>query len=183
MPSLTKVGRRFEVPFTVIEGGSGIIRGVMSETDQKQIPVNAFVNSRHVLRTPLVTALRAGMVIRSAGGMIFIVGTNGTSEQPEGTLWQSWRLFQATQQVAWKHRKKVIDPVTLLERDDGYTDPVNIWVALEPLDREFADYKMSASFEQSRVITGQPIAHDDLIDDRKVTRADSAMGVIIGVVT
>jgi hypothetical protein len=31
---------------------------------------------------------------------------------------------------------------------------------------------MSASFEQSRVITGRPILHDDLIDGRKVTRAE-----------
>lgn len=183
MASLSKVGRRFEVPFTIVEGGSGVVRGVVSEADQKQIPVYAFVNPRHVLRTPLKTALRSGMVLRSPAGTHYIVGNNGPSEQPEGTIWQSWRLFEATAQVQWKRRVKVIDTITQLERDDGYTDPVTIWAAIEPIDREVSDFRMSASFEQSRVITGKQILHDDLINDRKVTRAESALGVTIGVLT
>jgi hypothetical protein len=183
MASLSKVGRRFEVPFTVVEGGSGVVHGVMSETDQKQIPVYAFVNSRHVLRTKVKTALKPGMVLRTPSGSHFIVGNNGPSEQAEGTIWISWRLFEATQQVQWKRRVKVVDTVTQLERDDGYTDPVAIWAAVEPLDREVGDFRMSASFEQSRIITGQPLQHDDLIDDRKVTRAERTLGIIIGVIT
>jgi hypothetical protein len=183
MASLSKVGRRFEVPFTIIEGGSGVIRGVMSEADQKQIPVYAFVNPRHVLRTPLKTALRTGMVVRSQSGAVFIVGENGPSEQPEGTIWMSWRLFDATQQVHWTRRRKTIDPVTRLERDQGFDDLGLIWAAIEPLDREVSDFRMSASFEQARIITGQPIKHDDLIDERKVTRSERALGVTIGVLT
>lgn len=183
MASLTKVGRRFEVPFTVIEGGSGVIRGVMSEADQKQIPVYAFVNPRHILRTTVKTALRAGMVLRSPAGSVFIVGNNGPSEQPEGTLWMSWRLFEATVQVSWKRRKKVTDVVTELERDDGFDNLGTIWAAIEPLDRELSDFRMSANFEQARIITGRNILHDDLVDDRKVTRAETSLGVVIGVLT
>ena len=183
MASLTKVGARFEVPFAVVEGGSGVVRGVMSEADQKQIPVYAFVNPRHVLRTPVKTALKVGMVLRSPAGAHFIVGENGPSEQREGPLWMSWRLFEATQKVEWKQRKKKIDPITQLERDDGFTAPVMIWAAIEPLDREVSDFRMSASFEQSRIITGRPIKHDDLIDGRKVTRAETTLGVIIGTLT
>lgn len=183
MASLSKVGRRFEVPFTIVEGGKGVIRGEMSEADQKQIPVYAFVNPRHVLRTRGPTALREGMVLRSPVGAHFIVGQNGPSEQRQGPIWQSWRLFEATQQVEWKSRKKIVDPVTKLERDDGYTTPVMIWAAIEPLDREQSDFRMSASFEQARIITGRPIKHDDVIDGRKVTRAERSLGVIIGVLT
>jgi hypothetical protein len=183
MASLKKVGRRFEVPLTVIEGGSGTIFGVVSETDQKQIPVYAFVNSRHVLRTKVNSPVKLGMVVQTASGTKFIVGENGPSEQAEGTLWMSWRLFEATQQVTWQRRKKVIDVVTELERDDGLEDLGSFWAAVEPLDREVSDFRMSASFEQSRIITGRPIKHDDLVDGRKVTRADPALGIIIGVLT
>lgn len=183
MASLTKVGRRFEVPFTIVEGGSGVIHGVMSEADQKQIPVYAFVNPRHVLRTTIKTALRAGMVLRSPAGAYLIVGNNGPSEQPEGPLWQSWRLFDATGRYTWQRRKKVTDPVTHLERDDGYEDMGMMWAALEPLDRELSDFRMSGSFEQARLIAGKQFRHDDLIDGRKVTRADLTLGVTIGVLT
>lgn len=183
MASLSKVGRRFEVPFTIVEGGKGLIRGEMSEADQKQIPVYAFVNPRHVLRTRGTSALKEGMVLRSPAGSHFIVGQNGPSEQPQGTIWHSWRLFEATQQVSWKRRKKVQDPITKLDRDDGLEDMGMIWAAIEPLDREQSDFRMSASFEQARVIVGRPIKHDDLIEDRKVTRAERSLGVIIGVLT
>jgi hypothetical protein len=118
MASLKKVGRRFEVPLTVVEGGSGIVHGVISEADQKQIPVYAFVNPRHVLRTPKTACRKSGMVLRTPAGSHFIVGNNGPSEQPEGTIWQSWRCSRRPA-GQWQRRKKVIDPVTQLERDDG----------------------------------------------------------------
>lgn len=183
MASLKKVGARFNVPFTIVEGGSGIIHGLMSEADQKQIPVYAFVNPRRVLRTPLQTALRAGMVLRTPAGAHFIVGTNGPSDQPEGTIWQSWRLFEATEKVRWQRREKTLDLVTNLPRDAGLQELGEIWAAVEPLDREIGDFRMSANFEQSRIITGRPIKHDDLINERKVTRAERSLGVIIGVLT
>jgi hypothetical protein len=183
MVSLAKVGRRFEVPLVVVEGGRGTLSGVITEADQKQIPVYAFVNPRHVLRTPMVSAARVGMVIRTPAGALYILGENGPSEQREGTLWQSWRLFEVTGRYSWKRRNKVIDPATQLERDDGYEDMGPIYCALEPLDREVGDFRMSASFEQSRIITGRDVRHDDLVDGRKVTRADRTLGVVIGVIT
>ena len=62
MVSLASVARRFEVPFTVIEGGRGQVTGILSETDQNSQPSYVFVQPRHVLRTPFPTALKAGMV-------------------------------------------------------------------------------------------------------------------------
>ncbi|WP_037500751.1 hypothetical protein [Sphingomonas jaspsi] len=183
MASLARVGRRNEIPLSIVEGGSGMIHGVVSEADQKQIPVYAFVNPRHVLRTKPSCPLKTGMVIKTPHGDHFIVGTNGPSEQREGTLWQSWRLFEATQLVHWQRRTQVEDKVTGLKRDGVLQDMGMIWAAVEPLDREVGDFRMSASFEQSRVITGRPIKHDDLIDNRKVSRAEPSLGVIIGVVT
>lgn len=183
MARLAKVGARFRIPLQIVESGSGTIMGEVTEADQKQIPVYAFVNPRHVLRTAAASPVKTGMVIRTPAGQHFIVGSNGPSEQAEGTLWQSWRLFEATSKVSWQRRKKIVDTVTQLERDDGLEDLGTIWAAIEPLDREVSDFRMSASFEQSRVITGKTIKHDDLIDGRKVTRAEPTLGVIIGVLT
>lgn len=183
MASLTRVGRRYEVPFTILEGGSGTVHGHIAEADQGQIPSFQFIPARQILRTPARTALKLAMVIRSPAGVVYIVGENGPSEQREGQLWQSWRLFEATGRFKWQRRVKGIDPVTHLERDDGLEDLGTIWCAVEPLDREVGDFRMSASFEQARVITGQPIRHDDLIDERKVSRADAILGVYIGTLT
>jgi len=183
MASLKKIGRRYEVPLTVVEGGSGIVSGILSETDQKQIPVYAFVFSRHVLRTPAITPCKVGMVLRSPAGVMYVVGDNGPSEQRQGTLWQSFRLFVATDKVEWSRRTKMVDAVALVERDVGGPLPKigDIWVTIEPLDREAPDYKAHASFEQSRFITGQPVKADDTLNGRKVIRSERMLGLYIGV--
>jgi hypothetical protein len=180
MAGLTKLNRRFEIPLTVVEGGSGIVMGSVTEADQKQLPVNVFINPRHVLRTSAVTAVKPGMVLRTPAGSHFIVGNNGPSDQPEGTIWQSWRLFEATEQLLWQRRTQTVDPVTQLKRDSGPEDLGMIWVAVEMLARQISDYRTSQNFEQSQIITGQAIQTDDLLGGRKVTRAVEAMGVIVG---
>jgi hypothetical protein len=183
MASLSKINSRFEIPLTVVEGGSGIIMGVVTEADQKQLPVNVFINPRHVLRTSAVTAVKPGMVLRTPAGSHYIVGYNGPSDQPEGTIWQSWRLFEATDQLKWERRTKVTDTVTQLDRDGPLEDLGMIWVAVEMLARQLTDFRTSQNFEQSQIITGRPVQTDDLLGGRKVTRAVIAMGITVGALT
>jgi hypothetical protein len=183
MVSLTSVGRRFEVPFAVIEGGTGVITAILSETDQNSQPSYVFVQPRHVLRTTAPTALRAGMVIRSPGGSPFIVGLNGPSEQREGTLWDSFRLFEPTGRYALSRRTKVLDPIAKQYKEGPVQQIGTIWSAMEPLDREQADREMRVNFEQRRFITGSMVAPGDLIDNRTVTKVDRQLGLAIGVLT
>lgn len=183
MASLTRIGRRYEVPFTIVEGGSGIVHGLIGEADQGQIPSFQFIPARKILRTPAQTALALSMVIRAPSGTHYIVGENGPSERPEGELFQSWRLFEATGRYRWMRRTKLEDAATGLPKEGVPEDMGLIWCALEPLDREVGDFRMSASFEQSRVITGKEIRHDDLVDGRKVIKADAILGVHIGTLT
>lgn len=183
MPSLSNIDRRFQVPLTVVEGGSGIVYGVLTEADQKQLPVNVFINPRHVLRTKVQTAIKAGMVLKTASGSHYIVGYNGPSEQAQGTIWQSWRLFEATKQIEWRRRRKVVDPITKLERDDGYEPMGTIWAAFEMLSRQLTDYRAVENFEQTQIIVGQPVKLDDILDNRKVTRMVPTMGVQVGAIT
>lgn len=183
MVSLTSVSRRFEIVFTVIEGGRGQIKAVLSETDQNSQPSYVFVQPRHVLRTASPSALRAGMVIQSPGGSPFIVGENGPSEQREGTLWNSYRLFEPTGRYLVSRRTKIMDTIAKQYRE-GPVQPISyIWAAMEPLDREQSDREMRVSFEQSRFITGATILPGDLIDNRAVVKVDRQLGLAIGVVT
>lgn len=183
MVSLASVGERFEIPFTVIEGGQGVVSAVLSETNQNEQPSYIFVQPRHVLRATFPTAIRSGMVLRSPAGAVFIVGDNGPSETYRGALWQSFRLFEPTGRYTWQRRKKKIDPITKLSRDDGMQDMGFIWVAIEPIEREAFDVTLRTSFEQTRFITGASIAADDVVDNRTVTKVDKQLGLSIGVLT
>lgn len=183
MTKLAQLHRRFAIPLKVIEGGRGTIHGVLTETDQTQIPAYTFVNPRRILRTDPKTAIRAGMAVQSPSGEVFIVGDNGPSDAPGGTLWQSWRLFEATQQVTWTRRSFIIDPVTEMKREGQPQDLGKIWCLIEPLDRETPDLAMRASHEQDRVLCGADIQNDDIVNGKKVIRADRVLGVRLGTLT
>jgi hypothetical protein len=183
MVSLKTVGERFYHHFEVIDNGTGFVRGILSETEQQSQPSYVFVAPRHVFRTPHPTALRPGMAIRDRIGDVFIVGVNGPSERREGTLWQSFRLMQATGQYTWTRRRRIMDPITKTLRENGVEDKGLIWAALEALDREVTDREMRQNFEQRRVITGANIQAGDLIDNQAITKVDTQLGLRIGVLT
>lgn len=183
MVSLKSVGERYEIPFSLVEGGTGIVTGILTETDQNSQPSYIFVQPRHVLRTLAPTAIKNGMVLRSPSGSLFIVGANGPSETYRGTLWQSFRLFEPTARVPWQRRKFRVDPISKQKREDGITELGLIWVAIEPIDREAYDVTLRTSFEQTRFITGAAVKSDDLIDNRAVTKVDKQLGLSIGVLT
>lgn len=183
MSRLNRLHRRFQVPLTVVEGGSGIIYGQLSETDQTQIPAYTFVNPRRILRTDFKTPLRKGMVLRSPSGEVYIVGENGASDVPSGTIWQSWRLFEANGQFSWVRRTTVIDQVTHLPREGEQVDMGLIWVAVEPLDREAPDRRLRTSHEQDRFICGADVQSNDIVNGKKVIRADRVLGIKLGVLT
>jgi hypothetical protein len=183
MVSLASVSRRFEIPFRVISGGAGVVMATLSETDQNSQPSYVFVQPRHVLRTPTLTALKAGMVIEAPSGAPFIVGLNGPSESHIGTLWQSFRLFEPTGQYPWVKRTKVMDPIAHVLREGPPVQMGLIWAALEPMDREQSDREMRQNFEQQRMITGADVKADDLVDNRAVTKVDKQLGLAIGVLT
>lgn len=181
---LHKAERRFYRRFEIIDGGSGFFYGLMSETEQQSQPSYVFVAPRHVLRTKSPSSVRPGMVMRTESGRVYIISHNGPSERREGTLWESYRLFEVSGQYKWERRRKVVDPITRLERDDLSTQNLGmIWCAMEPFDREAVDREMRFSFQQQRVITGAPIMAGDIVNGAAVTKVDTQLGVYIGVLT
>lgn len=184
MANLKLVGSRFDTLFRVISGGSGVIRGELTETEQNSQPSYVFVAPRHVLRTRFPTPVKPGMVIQAPAGDVFIIGDNGPSETNKGTIWQSFRLFEATGRYAWTRRGKTIDPITHLDKDTGIPQDLGlIWAALEPLDRLQIDREIHYSFGQARIITGSPIRNNDMVDNRTVSKLDKQLGLSIGLLT
>jgi hypothetical protein len=185
MQSLLKAaGDRFHIPWTVIDLGSGVIVGTVSETDQTSQPSYVFVRPRHVFRTPSPSALRVGMTIMSPWGAKFIVGDNGPSDTWRGRLWDSYRVFEPSGKYAWQRRGKTVDPITKLEQDTGEPETIGeIYAAIESMDREQVDREMRQYMEQLRFITGHPVKHGDLIDNRTVTKVDVQLGLYIGVLS
>ncbi len=180
MVSLASVTDRFLTSLKVIVGGSGTLRGIISETDQTQVPSYIFVSPRHVLRTRHPSPVRLGMVIRTLAGETYIVGDNGPSEHAQGILWDSYRLFRATHLVTWRRRTKVTDPVTKQKTDGPIENLGQIWVGIEPTDREENERRMNTSFERARFITGAEVQSDDLLDEYEVIRSDVQLGLRIG---
>jgi hypothetical protein len=184
MNQLKATGDRFHIPWRVIDKGRGVIMGTVSETDQTSQPSYVFVRPRHVFRTPSPTALKLGMTIQSPQGLKFMVGENGPSDTWRGRLWESFRVFEPTGRYSWKRRGKTIDPITKLETDTGVPQNLGtVYAAIEAIDREQVDREMRQYFEQVRFITGYPVLHGDLLDNRVVTKVDKQLGLYIGVLS
>lgn len=180
MVSLSSVQTRFEVPLQVIEGGSGTLRGVLSEAEQNSQPTYVFAHPRRVLRVRDWVPIATGMVVTAPSGEKLLVGENGPSDSWRGVLWKSFRMFAVTHQVEWKRRQMTIDVITGLERDIGEVLLGTPWAVMEPSDRELNDSKLRRTFEQSRFICGAQVLADDLINGQKVTKIDTQLGLRVG---
>lgn len=183
MPSLSSISPRFEVPLTVIEGGSGVFHALIVEVSQNTQTATVFTDPRQLIRVRAPSAARAGMVVRTPAGEVFILANNGVSELSEGTVWESFKLFKATKQVQWRRRTKIVDPVTLLETEGDPQDMGLIWAAIEPMTREAIERRLHVNVEQAQFIVGANVQRDDTLDGRPATRSDEMLGIRIGVLT
>jgi hypothetical protein len=180
MVSLASVHDRFEVPVTVIEGGSGVVRGVLSEAEQNSQPTYVFAHPRRVFRVKPNSLVKTGMVVRTPAGETLLVGENGPSESWRGVLWKSFRMFSVSKQVLWQKRNFAIDPITQIKRDIGLSTGGHPWMVLEAVDREVNDGRLRRSFEQVRFITGADVQADDLIEGKVVSKCDNQLGLRVG---
>ncbi len=168
----------FRLRLEVIEGGVGFFLGILDEPDQSPKPPYIFTANRRALRVDPNSPIAPGMVIRTPGGMVFMVAENGPSEQTGG-VFKSFRLFEATHRMTWSRRIEVMDPIVGVTKDAGLEDKGLIWCAFEPDQKETLDRALRANFETSRVTTTSLVERDDLIGEFKVTRADQLIGLRI----
>lgn len=175
MPSLPKADNRFMHRLEIVEGGSGFFMGLIDEPPQSSIPVFQFVNARRVLRVNLGCPVKVGMVIRTKGGPLFMVGNLGDSED----IFNSYRLVEVTGTYDWQTRHKEIDPITLLEHDDSLIAAGTIYGSYEPAATEMFDRAIRSSFETARLVTNRDVKVDDIINDKRVSRADKQLGLTV----
>ena len=178
MPSLSRVDDRFEIPITIIDGGSGQFHGIITEPGQGQIPPSQFNLPRLILRVASGVPIKAGMVIRSPAGTVFMVADYGSSEGPAGITFDSFRLFEASGQFSHQTRGKKLDVVTKLQTDNGLIDQPPVWGAYEPSPEMF-DRGLRANLETGRFITNADIQRDEMVDGRRVSRVDVQLGLRI----
>lgn len=175
-----RIQTHFESTFNVIEGGSGVVRGVIIDVAQGAVPSNIYTAPRSILRTSIPTNLHPGLVLQSRAGTKYLVGDNGPEEYADETLFYSWRLYVINRQVSWQRRQQTTDPVSGLERDSGVIEMGPIWTTLEPIDRATMDRKTHVEFESYHFVTGRPVAMGDILDGKTVSRSDLQLGVYVG---
>jgi hypothetical protein len=183
MVSLSTIQQRFEIPYEIVEGGSGTIYGVTEEADQKNPPSYVFASPRLVVRVRGPNLITSGVTLRSPEGVHYLAGYNGPSETSQGNLWNSFRLYRATNNVLWQRRVKIIDQVTRLPQDNGLEVMGNIWVVIEPIAREVLDRRVHTSLEFSNYLATAKVQADDMLNGKQVTRADDELGLRIGTMT
>lgn len=178
MPSLQRADDRFGTPLTLIEGGSGVFTGVITEPNQGEVPAYLFNLPRRLLRVDAQLPVKAGMVVRGSAGTTWMLGEHGDAETGWGVIFRSFVMFEATQQFTWQKRTKIIDTITTLERDAGLVDQPPIWGCYEPAPEMF-DKQLHSNFEIARLITTADVKRDDMVNGMKVNRVDVQLGVRI----
>lgn len=175
MPSLQKADDRFMHRIEVIENGSGFFKGIIDEPQQGSIPSTQFINARRVLRVNPQCPIRAGMVIRTANGSVFIVGTLGDSED----IFKSFRLIETTGQYSWKTRVQTVELITGLEEDTGLVESGPIWGSYEPSTVNGFDRQIHATFPTGKFLTNRPVSLTDMVDNKRVTQLEHQLGITV----
>lgn len=180
MLSLANVDERFKTHFEIIENGVGTFTGIIDEISQTQVPSYVFSPPRRLLRVDRLLPITTKLIIRTQGGTIFLIGQHGDSETTQGTVFRSFRLFQASKKFHWQRRLSKVEPITGLAETESMEDmtPSHIWGSYEPTPEMF-DRQTHVSMETARFITNQPIKRQDRIDGKDVVRVDEQLGLFI----
>lgn len=180
MLSLENADERFKIKFEVIENGLGTFGGVIDEINQVPGSTAVFSAPRRILRVDKLLPINTRMVVRTQGGTVCLVGLHGDSESFQGTVFRSFRLFQATNKYSWERRVSEIDTVTQLPKTEGMRpmDPPMIWGSYEPTPELF-DREHRVPIETARFITNHPVQRQDRIDGKDVARVDYQLGLYI----
>lgn len=166
----------FRLRYQVIVGGSGFFLGTMDKVKQTPASPADFTAGRRMLRVDKNCPVKSGVVISDPDGVLFMVGSNGASDQMGGSF-RSFRLVEATHQLSWKKRVQVIDPITQLPKEAPALDMGLVWASYEPDTAQAFDRGLHSNFETARLITAAPVSRDDLVGVKKIDRVDLMIGL------
>lgn len=173
---LTKTRQKFDIPFSVIDRGSGSFFGALEDVALSPGSTLEWVAPRRILKVAPDLPLKGGMVIQSPEGMKYMVAWYSPSETSQGVPFRAFKLYQATVVASLRRRSSTVDPRTNLPREGALGDPIEIYASFEPLQEAF-DRELRIPNEKTRLITNEPLFRGDVINGDTVIEAHEFQGL------
>lgn len=173
---MTATRQKFDMPFTVIDQGSGIFMAALEDVNLSQGSTLEWVAPRRILKVDPALALAGGMVVSSPLGMKYMVADYSAVETSQGVPFRAYKLYEATSMAKLHRRTEVVDQRTLLKRDGELGPEILIYASFEPLQEAF-DRELRIPNEKSRLITNYPIITGDIINGDKVIESHKFLGL------
>ena len=175
MTRLARVGRRFEIDFSVPATGQ-TFRGVIDEPPSGEPPAQRFNIPRRILRVRLPNVAEIGQLVLTPSGVEYLVSDHGYSESRDDVLFRAFRLFAITDHLLWEQRTLTKHPVSGVDVDGVMANRGLLAGSFEP-DRVTFDKGIEASFPTSHWVCFADVKVDDRVNGLKVVRVDDVLGV------
>lgn len=170
MSRLSRTSKRFESPIKIVGGPRTV--GVIHLPSDLTDPGIEFAYPKMALRVGRHSIVRPGHVIETESGYFLLASHTSTFE------YRTLYMLQCDRQVRWTQPVTTIDPVSGLRTSGGPPqDRGDIWVLWERNRREYADLPIRFNQETTLSATGSQVEIGDMLDGRKVTRVNQALGI------
>lgn len=173
---LSKTRQKFDIPFQIIDRGSGTFYGALEDIQLSGGSTLEWVAPRRILKVPIDLMLYGGMVIQSPQGVNYMVAFYSPSETSQGEPFRAFKLYQATVIATLKRRTTVIDARTGLPREGPIGEGKEIYASFEPLQEAF-DRELRIPNEKTRLVTNEPVSEGDIINGETVIEAHEFLGL------
>ena len=167
---------RFDIPFTVIDKGSGTFYGALEDLDLSEGGTLDWVPPRRILKVPVDLGLRGGMVIRTEKNMKYMVAFYSPAETSQGSPFRAFKLYQVTVIAQLQKRGSIIDLRTGLPREGALGAVQEIYASFEPLQEAF-DRELRIPNEKTRLVTNEHLEEGDIVNGETVIEAHEFQGL------
>ena len=173
MRQFGRVGKRFITSVKIVNGPHS--RAIVQRPPDIDRPGVEFRYPALTCRVDRNSLVKSGQVVQLPNGDYYLVADHSKTADAH-----THHLFRCDRQVVWSRMATIDDPLTGVAKADG---PVvladDLWVMWERVRREFADLTIRVEQETHLLATGADVQLGDLIDDMRVKRVNTALGVKI----
>lgn len=149
-------------------------QGSIQSASEGIFAVSNFLETRLTLHTRPQEHVFPGNIIKDKLDRRFLVAVHDAT--PDVTV---LKLFPVTSFLEWKRPTTEIEPVTGLEKSVSQVTLGQIWCAVELYGREEMDRATHIGMDRSRLLTGENILLNDMIDTRMVRRIHKVYGITL----
>lgn len=168
-----RIGKRFITSVKIVNGPH--TRAIVQRPPDIDRPGTEYRYPALTCRVERDSLLRSGHVVQLPSGDYYLVADHSKTIDAH-----THHLFRCDRQVVWSRATTIDDPLTGLPRSDERTVLADdLWVMWERVRREFADLNPRIEQETHLLATGADVQLGDLINDMRVKRVNTALGVKI----